>query len=282
MTSNLVCQRLSAKLYWNQSLQIRQNYRTRWKLSLAHNVWASEDQNTGSQLASDGTHCRDTRRKFPQNWLIRRWLKQLTSQAPVHLSVEPTLKLPNEDRYCNDPTLPLKLSERCLYFRCEEKLAPLRFVPRTPSCSSLVILPDWCNETKSEDTSHWEWRTKHAKNWTHTGDGDNTDQMKILTKNPLREHVKFTLTWITNTVNCDQSWYTSSKLPPSSSTSMRAGTLVIIPRLGSTAPVSLTMMSSKKGTPCLSRPENPHYSLPPSLYFSRTHDIPVIVQHFPA
>ena len=203
-------QRFSANLNWTQSLQICPNYRTRWKLSLANNVWASEDQNTGSQLASDGTQCTDIRRRLPQIWLIRRWLKQLTKQAPVHLSIEPTLKLFNEGRYCNDPTLPRKLSDRCLYPRCGRRLAPLRFVLQTPSYSSLVILPDWCSETKSEDTSHWEWWTKQATNWRHTGDGDNTEQMKLLTENPSREHVIFTLTRTTDTVNCAQSWYTSS------------------------------------------------------------------------
>ena len=142
-------------------MQARLNCRTHWKLSAANNVSTGEDQNLASQLVSDVTHCPDTRKRLPREWLIRRWLKPLTRQAPKHLLTNPMPKHPDEDCYCYDPTLPHKLSWGCLYPRCEEKPEPLCLVfLRTPRCSSRMILLNWCNETKPEVTTHWDWWTK--------------------------------------------------------------------------------------------------------------------------
>ena len=210
MTSNLVSQSLSANLQWIQPLQICPNYQTRWKLSVANNVWTSEDRNMGSHSASDDTHCPDTRRRFPREWLTSRGLKPLTRQAPDHLPINTTLKILDEDRHCNDPMLPRKLSVGCLYPRCEERPAPICFVLRTPRCNSHAVLPNACNKTKSEDTSHWEWWTKHATNRRHTRCVDKTGQMEILTKTSLRDHVTSKLTRTADRMNCTQSWYTSS------------------------------------------------------------------------
>ena len=63
---------------------------------------------------------------------------------------------------------------------------------------------------------------------------------------------------------------------------MREKTLAIIPRFGSTSPVSLTMMSSENATPVSHVQRSPHYLLQLSLHFWRTHGIPLIIQHFPA
>ena len=168
-------------------------YRTHRKLSAANNVWRNEDQNTGGQVDFDGTHCPDTRRRLPQEWLIRRWSNELTRQAPVHQSIGPTSEPPDEDCYCNDPMLPLILSEKCLYPRSGKWPAPPYLVLQTPRCSSLKILPNWCSETKYEDTSHGEWWTKHATNWMYTGNVNTTGRMEILTKTSSPDHVTSTV-----------------------------------------------------------------------------------------
>ena len=108
---------------------------------LPANVWTGEDENMGIQLTFDNTHCPDARRKLPRQKLIHRWLKQLTRQAPEHLSIDPTLKLPDTYRHCNDPTLPHKFSERCFYPRSEERPASLRLVLWTQRCSYRLVLP---------------------------------------------------------------------------------------------------------------------------------------------
>ena len=43
--------------------------------------------------------------------------------SPVQLLIHPVLKLLDNDRYCNKPTLPHKFSERYIYPRCEERPA---------------------------------------------------------------------------------------------------------------------------------------------------------------
>ena len=119
-TSNFVSRRLSADLQWTQSLQIRPNCRTRWRLSVANNVWKGEDQNLGSQWTHNSTHCPDTRWEFPQEWLTCRWLKQLTRQAQEHLWIDPVTKLFDGSHHFSDLRLPRKLSERLLYPMCEK------------------------------------------------------------------------------------------------------------------------------------------------------------------
>ena len=149
MTSNFVSQRLSADLQWTQSLQIFPNSRTHWKLSVANNVWTGKDRNLGSQATFDKTIRPDTCRNRPPEWLTRNWFKQLTRQAQQHLSINPASKLLDGDHHCNDPKLPNKLTENCVYSMCEERPATLRLVRRIPRCSFCVVLPNWCSETKS-------------------------------------------------------------------------------------------------------------------------------------
>ena len=155
-TSNLVSQRLSADWLWVRSWEARPNYRTHWRLTAANTVWTNEDQNLGNQLASDDT----LRERLPQEWLIRRCSKPLTRQAPVHLLFDLMLKYLDEDRCCSDPTLPHKLSWRCLCPRCKETPALRRLVPQVPRFSSRVTLSNWCSEIKSGDTSHSVWWTR--------------------------------------------------------------------------------------------------------------------------
>ena len=77
-------------------------------------------------------------------------------------------------------------------------------------------------------------------------------QTEILTKTSSRDHSTSMLTRTADGVNCEQCWYTSSYLPPTRSTSMREETLVIIPRLGFTAPhLSTTKSSEKEYSPSL-------------------------------
>ena len=210
MTSNLVSQRLSANRQCIQALQIRPNSQRRWRLFVAKNVWTRKDQNLACQPTFDDTNCPDTRRRPPREWLTRRWLKQLTRQNQDHLSVEPASKPLDGDHHRNDPPLPRKLSERCLYPRSEERLAPPRLVHRIPCCSSRVILPNWCNEKKTGSKPHWEWPTKQATNWMHTWYVDNTEEVEILSKVLSRFHVTSTLTRTADKMNCAHSWYTSS------------------------------------------------------------------------
>ena len=42
------------------------------KLRRSKDLRKGEDQNLGSQLAFDDTHCPDTRKRLPREWLIRR------------------------------------------------------------------------------------------------------------------------------------------------------------------------------------------------------------------
>ena len=116
----------------------------------------------GSQLAFDGTHCPDSRKKLPRVRLSHRWLTPPTRQAPMHPLFDPMLKFFDQDCCCSDQALPHKLSWRCLCPTCEETLAFYRLPPQIPRCSSHAILPSWCSETKSADTAHSGWWTKAA------------------------------------------------------------------------------------------------------------------------
>ena len=210
MTSKLVSQCLSVNLQWPQSLQVRPNCRTCWKLSVANKVWTGEDQNLGSQWNFVNTHCHDTLRMLPREWLIRGLLKQLTRQTKKHVSIDPALNFLDGNHHCYDLTLPRKLCERRLHPMCEENPPLFALFIRTPHCSSRVISPNWCNETESEGTFFWEWWTKHSKKWMHTGYVSNTGQNEILTKTSSRDHAVSTLTRTADKLNCTQSWCTSS------------------------------------------------------------------------
>ena len=60
-------------------------------------------------------------------------------------------------------------------------------------------------------------------------------------------------------------------------------TFAIIPRFGSSAPVSSIMTSSEKGYSLSFTTQGcPLYLFPLSPHFCRTHGIPFIIQHFPA
>ena len=138
-TSHLVSQRLSADRLRVRSWQVRPNYRIHWELSAENSVWTGENRNMGSELASDDTHCPDTRKRFPREQLFRRWLIPLTRQAPVHLLFKPMLKFLDEDRCFSDPALPHKLSGRCLCPRFEKNTRILSFCT---SNSTIQLLCD--------------------------------------------------------------------------------------------------------------------------------------------
>ena len=209
-TSNLVSQRLSAHLQWSQSLQLRTNSRARWKLSLANNFGKGEDQNLRSQSTFDGTDCPNICKKIPREWFNRRWLKQMTRHAQEHLSIKPTSKIPNGCQHCNDLTLPRNISGEGLHSTCEERPAPVRLVLQIQRCSSRVILPKLCSETKSEGASHWEWLTKHSTEWMNTRYVNVNEQVEILTKTSSRDDITSTLTRTANRANIAHGWYTSS------------------------------------------------------------------------
>ena len=263
MTSNHVSQRLSADWLWIRSWQARPNYPTHWKLSATNSVWTSKDQNLGIQLASDDTHCLDTRRRLPREPSVRRWSKSLTHQAPMHLLFDSILKFIDENRCCSDPTLPHELSGRCL---CPggAKKHPHLFALFVQIHAAAPVWFCRIDATRQNTRRHpiENDGLKHATNWMHSGYVDNTAQMEILTKTSSRDHVTSTLTRKADRVKCDRSWCTGKKLPPRRSGSMREETLAIIPRLGYTAPASSTMMSSQKGYSLSLRTKEPSIFYP--------------------
>ena len=108
---------------------------------------------------SDGTHCPNTRRRLPKEWLIRRWSKQLTRQAQCISQLTQHWKFLM--RVANVTIQRCHANSPINAFIPGAKKGPsLRLVRRIPRCSSRVILPNWCNKTKTEGTSHWEWWTK--------------------------------------------------------------------------------------------------------------------------
>ena len=245
-TSNYVSQRLSAEWLWIRSWRARPNSRTHWRLSAANSAWASENQNLGSQLASDYAHCPDSRKRPPRGWLTRRWPKPLTRLAPVHLLFDPMLKFLDDNCCCSNPTLANRLSGRCVCPTCEETPALRRRLPQTPPYTSRVTLPTWFSETKSGDTSHSVWWTKTSNkldaNWLRRKYGANLNTNQDLVAWPGNIHVD------TDSRQSKLRPELVHQFIPSAQTQHfnEGGNFRRNPRFGSAAPLSSTTTFSEK------------------------------------
>ena len=163
---------------------------------------------------------------------------------------------------------------------CKERPAPLRIVPQVSRCSSCVILPNWCNETKSEGTSHWEWWTKHAtkKRWRY-GTSGNTNQ--DLVTGPRYIH---------NDSDSRQSELRSELvcrfITPAQTQNFNKGRNLSVDSMIGVHSTSLCDKDNdvfrKKVLSASHDQRSPHDSLPLSRYFCKTHGIPSMNQQFPA
>ena len=194
------------------------------------------------------------------------------------------LWLPDEDRCCSDPTWPHTLVWRCLHPKFAETPAPCHLPLRTPHCSSRVTWPSSNSAKESVDTSHSGWWTKTVKlNWMHTGHVEHTEQ-PITTNQDL-------VAWPRD-IHVDTNGR-QSELRPETVDELIASTqtqhfnegwnLRHHPhiRVHSTSFVNNDVFCEWV-LPVSHDQRNPHDLHSLALYLCWTHDVPLIVKHFPA
>ena len=178
--------------------------------------------------------------------------------------------------------LPQKLPGRCLCPRCEETPALRRLFPQTPRHSSRVTLPNWCSETKSEDTSHSVWWTKtgnklnaHKLRWKY---GTNVNTNHDLVTWPYNIHVDADSRQIKLHPELEHQLLTSVQTQYfNEGGNFRHNPKI---RVHCTTLVDNDVLENRV-VPISHDQKSPHY-LPLSLHFCWTHGISLIIQHFPA
>ena len=198
----------------------------------------------------------------------------------MHPPPDPMLKVPDEDRCCSDAALPLKLFWRCLRPKCEETPAPCHL----PPCFNWAICPP------VETARHDSWihpiqddGLQRERNWMHTGHVKYKEQ-SITTNQDL-------VAWPRD-IHVDTNGR-QSELHPETVDELITATqtqhfnegrnLCHHPkiRVHRTSFVNNDVLWEWV-LPVSHDQRGPHYLFSLALYLCWTHDVPLIVKHFPA
>ena len=193
------------------------------------------------------------------------------------------LKLLHEDCCRSNPTLPHKLSATFLCPRCEETPALRRLVPQTRRGSSRVTLPNWCSKKNSETTSHSVWWTEacnkldaHRLRRKYRATVNTNQDLVAWPRNihfdtdSRQSKLRLELVHQLITSARMQDFNEGGKFRHNPKVRVHCSTLFDNDVLG------------KRVLPVSHDQRSLHYLLPLSLHLFWTHDIPLIIQHFPA